>query len=299
MWTRRRILTVLLSSSLGVSRSWSQEGEKPLRFGVIADPQYADVPTKGSRHYRASLAKLDACIEELNQHELAFTVTLGDLIDRDLNSFGSVLERYSALKSDHRVVLGNHDFDVAEADKAKVTDELKLEKTYRSLRASGWRIIFLDGTKVSTFRYPKDSVEYRAAEEMRAALAKEGRPNSVSWNGGIGDTQLEWFESELKAAAEKGEKVIVCCHFPALPAGDVHNLWDAPEVVEVIDRHPHVAAYFNGHNHAGNYAKRKHCHYVNFKGMVETATESAFATVTCYPDRLEIDGFGAEIDRAL
>ncbi len=53
----------------------------------------------------------------------------------------------------------------------------------------------------------------------------------------------------------------------------------------------------NGDNHSGNYAERKGTHYVNFKGMVETEEEIAYAVVKCYSDRVEIDGFGMEISR--
>ena len=55
----------------------------------------------------------------------------------------------------------------------------------------------------------------------------------------------------------------------------------------------------NGHNHKGNYAVQKGTHYVNFKGMVETETESAYAIVSCYSDRVEIEGFGLEPHRVL
>ena len=70
-------------------------------------------------------------------------------------------------------------------------------------------------------------------------------------------------------------------------------------MVRIIRRHPQVALYLNGHNHAGNYAHDKHCHYVNLKGMVETETESAFAVVTCHDDHITVEGFGTEPDRAL
>ena len=55
----------------------------------------------------------------------------------------------------------------------------------------------------------------------------------------------------------------------------------------------------NGHNHKGNYGKQKNCHYINFKGMVETEKETAYAVVRCFADRLEIDGYGLEPDQTL
>ena len=38
---------------------------------------------------------------------------------------------------------------------------------------------------------------------------------------------------------------------------------------------------------------------VNFKGMVETPDQAAYATVDVYPDRLEVNGFGLEPSRVL
>lgn len=60
-----------------------------LRFGLIADPQYADAEPSEThpRFYRNSLCKLSKAITELNDHHLEFVVTLGDLVDRDWASF--------------------------------------------------------------------------------------------------------------------------------------------------------------------------------------------------------------------
>ena len=82
----------------------------PLKFGVIADPQYADKKPRGTRYYRESLAKLEAAIAELNKQSLDFVVTLGDLIDEDYASFSEVMARYEALKAKHFMVFGNQSF---------------------------------------------------------------------------------------------------------------------------------------------------------------------------------------------
>ena len=63
------------------------------RFGVIADPQYAAIePNLALDRYPAnSLAKLEEAIAEFNRHDLAFVVTLGDIIDGLWESFDDVL----------------------------------------------------------------------------------------------------------------------------------------------------------------------------------------------------------------
>jgi hypothetical protein len=59
-----------------------------------------------------------------------------------------------------------------------------------------------------------------------------------------------------------------------------------------------VAAYLNGHNHAGNYAQQGKIHFLTLKGMVDTTT-SAYSVVEVHKDRLEIKGFGRQNDRTL
>lgn len=295
---RRKFLTLGLPA-LGVASMFGQSTGKALqlRFGVIADPQYVDAPPAGTRHYRASLEKLEASIAKLNQHELDFTVTLGDLIDRDFASFDPVLERYSRLKFPHRIVPGNHEFAVNDADKPRVLERLGLTHGYQSFSHGSWRLLIVDGTEISPYRYPSTDPRTAEATKMLESLKSQGVSNAKSWNGAVSDAQLRWLEEELTAAKSANQRVIICGHFPLLPSTDSHRLWNADAVVQMIDRHPHVAAYLNGHNHKGNYAHSRNCHYVNFKGMVETATDNPFAIVSCYEDHVTIEGFGPEPSR--
>lgn len=281
-------------------RASAEATETPeLVFGVIADPQYADVDPHGSRFYRNSLAKLGDAIADLNTHSLDFTVTLGDLIDRDFKSFSAVMPIYENLKSPHHPICGNHDFSVADGDKGKVLSALGLEKAHDSKVIKGWRFVFLDGTDVALWRHPADDPRTAVAESMRKELAGSGRRNAAPYNAAIGAEQMKWLEAELAAAKAAGQRTILFNHYPVIPAGNGHNLWNDVEVVALIEKYGNVAAYMNGHNHAGNYGKAGTCHYVNFKGMVETEKETAYATVKCYPNRLEIEGFGLEPERRL
>jgi 3',5'-cyclic AMP phosphodiesterase CpdA len=267
---------------------------RPVRLGIITDPQYADKDPGGTRHYRASLGKLARAVDRLNTAELDAVVTLGDFIDVELSSFAPVLQRYAALTTPHLKVVGNHDFSVADEHKGRVLGTLGMDRSYSSHVFGGWRVVLLDGTEVSLFR-PEHAKQARAWQKR---LAAEGRRHAKHYNGGLSDAQLAWLESELGAATTAGQRVILACHYPVLPE-DPHNLWNDREVVALIDRFPCVAAWFNGHHHSGNYAHRGHCHYVNFKGMVETAKRSAYAIATLHPDRIEIDGFDTEPDRNL
>ncbi|MBT8038412.1 MAG: metallophosphoesterase [Verrucomicrobiae bacterium] len=268
-----------------------------LSFGVIADPQYADVNAAGTRHYRDSLGKLKTAAAELNKHDLKFLITLGDIIDRDLASFKDIVPLYNLMMAPRKFVLGNHDFEVADADKGKVLDCLGMKQSYHSETLGDWCFIYLDGTDVSTYRNPKGSAETASAMEVLEKMKQEKRNNARPWNGALGANQLKWFSAELDKANSANQRVIVFNHYPIFPIGDGHNLWNDKEVVELIEKHPNVVAYMNGHNHKGSYAVNKGCHYINFKGMVETKEMSAYAVVRCYADRIEVDGYETEPDR--
>jgi Calcineurin-like phosphoesterase len=296
---RRNFIKITLPIALGGKASASAASWPDLTFGVIADPQYADVDPIATRFYRNSLVKLAAAVAELNKHPLAFTATLGDLIDRDFASFRSIMEVYAKLASPHHPILGNHDFSVADADKGKVLAALGMDAPYYSRIVKGWRFVFLDGTDTAVWRQPAGDPRTAAAKTTLTEIAaRTGHRFNPAGDTAIGGVQMAWLEKELDAAARESQRVIVFNHYPVFPAVPP-NLLDAADIVTLIGKHPHVAAYMNGHNHRGNYGKQGHCHYVNLKGMVETEKETAYAVVKCFPDRLEIKGWGLEPDRSL
>ncbi len=263
-------------------------------FGVIADPQYADADTSGTRFYRNSLAKLTAAITELNKHNLDFTVTLGDVIDRDFKSFDTILPLYKQAKAPQTFVLGNHDFEMPDPDKLNVLSKLGMEQGYYTKSIGNWLFIYLDGNDVSTYRYPKDHPKtLTALSKIKTLKNSQGKP----WNGSIGDEQLTWLSSKLDEAKKSNQRVILFNHFPVYPLNNGHNLWNDHEIVKLISANKNVVAYMNGHNHQGNYATHEGCHFINYKGMVEGESTTSFATVKCYADRIEINGFGTEPDR--
>ncbi len=60
-----------------------------------------------------------------------------------------------------------------------------------------------------------------------------------------------------------------------------------------------MIAYFCGHNHKGNYGTLAGKHFLNFKGMVESPTETAYSVVEIDDEKITIRGFGAETSRVL
>ena len=267
--------------------------EYKFSFGAIADCQYCAEPNRGSMHYSFSAGKLQECIRELNTHDLKFVIHLGDFIDRNYASFDKVLPIYQSLKMPAFHALGNHDFDVADKWKSKIPVRLGMQARYYDFVLEGWRFIILDGNDVSFHAYPKDSLKYSEAE----AYYKKNKVRSPKWNGAVGKEQLAWMGKILVAAQEKGEKVVLYCHFPVYPV-DPHNLWNAKQIISILEEFPCVKAYINGHNHKGKYGQKDGIHYLTLKSMVETEI-NAYSIISVYHDRLIISGHGREKDRTL
>lgn len=269
-----------------------------LTFGLITDVQYADAEPEGERHYRASIPKLKTAVEWLAKKNLPFTLHLGDVIDRDFSAFGTVLPLLEGLGHPVWHLLGNHDYTVTDGEKCRIADTLGMPHDYYSFRSSGVRFVMLDTNDLSVYKYPAGSPSDRASESVLEKLVA-GKSNAAQpWNGGVSDDQLEWLERELAAADAVKARVILCGHHPLLPA-DGHQFWNSEAVLAVIDSHPCVAAFFNGHNHAGAEVVRKGVPYITFKSILHEPEVNAFSAIRLFADRLEIEGNGREASRVI
>jgi predicted phosphodiesterase len=262
-------------------------------FGAIADCQYCAGPNRGSRHYASSAGKLKECVAELNKHDLEFVIHLGDFIDRDYSSFDKVLPIYQSLQMPAYHALGNHDFDVADELKGKVVERMGMESKYYEFSVEDWRFIVLDGNDVSFHAYPKNSPKYKDTERYY----RENKIRSPRWNGAVGSEQVAWLRKILQKAEKQKEQVAVFCHFPVYPA-DPHNLWNAGEIISLLEEFSCVKAYINGHNHKGKYGQKNGIHYLTLKGMVETEM-NAYSIIRVHQGKLKVTGYGREPDRVL
>ncbi len=297
MTTRRRFLaatgpTLAAVGSGSARKSRDHDGKPLFAFGLMADCQYADADRVGSRFYRESRPKLTEAVGELNRHELAFSFHLGDFIDKDFKSFTDLKPITAKLRSSLHHALGNHDFDVADEFKGRVAAELGLRKTYYAIRRAGYRLIVIDTTEVSTYRYgPEDARTAEAEAELRK-LAGAGRPYAQNWNSRVSDAQVTWLAAQLAEATTAGESVLVLGHHPVVPE-EGHCTWNRSALHDLFKKHPCCKAYLNGHRHSGDHVILDGVHYLTLHGMLDTA-QNAFATVSVFPSRLEIRGFGRQ-----
>jgi hypothetical protein len=131
-----------------------------------------------------------------------------------------------------------------------------------------------------------------------AELKASGAKNAQSYNGSLSDTQFEWLRRKVQEAVAADQKIIIMNHYPVYPEHET-NAWDSERLIQLVTETPNIVAYFNGHNHAGNYGEKGGKHFLTFRGMVETPTDTAYAIVEVLPDRLEVKGFGLQESRTL
>lgn len=287
----------MVAGTVKAGASEKPPGSARLSVGVLTDCQYADIPTPANskRLYRESPRKLTEAIDHLNaMGDLDFMMHLGDAVDRDEKSYGVVMPLFARAKTPLYHVAGNHDFSIADGLKAKVPELLGMKSAYYSIEKEGWRFIMLDGNQLSLFSSVKGSPAWQAASDWQ----KGAKRKLTEYSGGLGAEQLKWLASELKHGASAGQRMVLVCHYPLLPL-DGHSLWDAEEVLSLLQQYrSSIAAWWNGHNHDGNYCARHGIHFLNFRGMVDTA-QNSYARVDLFDDRMEVTGYGREPRRVL
>ncbi len=294
------LLTLLImpgKKDASLPQSGDQSQKPVLSFGVIADIQYCDCDPAGTRFYRMSTGKLREALASLKKDSAQFIITLGDMIDRDFESYRTVMDIIDSSGFKVYNVTGNHDYSVENRLKRKIPVLPASGKDYYSEIFDNFRFIFLNGNDLSTYATTSKAISKRASEYI-SYLKDNGEINAIDWNGGISGQQLGWLKQELDDASNKNEKVFIICHFPVFPE-NIHNLLNYREILSLLAQYDNIVAWFNGHNHAGNYGNFNMIHFVTFKGMVETEDKNSFALVDVYRNKIWINGYGREKSQIL
>jgi manganese-dependent ADP-ribose/CDP-alcohol diphosphatase len=273
-----------------IQTSYSQT-DPILKIGLVADPQYADNPAAGKRHYRESLWKLNEAIVTFNTMHVDFVQNLGDIIDKGWENYDSILPVYQNLNPDieNYHLLGNHDFAVDSVHLPKLLETLSMPDYYYSHAKKGWRFIVLDATDYSYFSNSLHQHDINQIDTYYESTT--GKSNNYRWNSAIGKEQQNWLKQELDSARSLKQKVIIFSHMPVRPLNSAENLWNNQEIIDIIEQSSNVVAFINGHNHAGDYILKNGIHYITILGMVDTKINS-YGLLEIYNNRLVLNGYG-------
>ena len=271
-------ITLSAAGSCASCRAPARRGvaaEPLVRFGLVADPHYADIdPAVGGdmRHYRESLAKLAETVEAFNRSKVDFVVELGDLKDltRGREETLAALERIEAVfaKFDgpRYHVAGNHDFDCLSPEEffSRTPNDGKVRDIgYYSFVRNGVTFIVLDGC------YTHDMRHYSRANPWT--------------DTNIPPDQMAWLRRELAAA--KGH-VVVFCHQRLDPSADGrHLVRNATEVRTLLEASGKVRAVIMGHQHCGGEGVVNGIPYYALAAMVtgKGPETNSFAEAAIYP----------------
>eukprot|EP00930_Biecheleria_cincta_P019683 TRINITY_DN14967_c0_g1_i2.p1 TRINITY_DN14967_c0_g1~~TRINITY_DN14967_c0_g1_i2.p1 ORF type:complete len:375 (+),score=50.42 TRINITY_DN14967_c0_g1_i2:31-1155(+) len=311
--------------------------EPALRFGAVADVQFADVDDAWNfrktqqRRYRGALGALRSAIEDWTRGpRLDFIADLGDMIDQQCESngdskrcIGLVLQEWSRAPSHVHHLLGNHElYNFNREELATLIPGVL--PWYRSFSAvRGWRVIVLDAYDINVVergggRAVEDGLTYLSRynpNDLRAPRGSvdlaEGLPGLqrryLPMGGAIGPGQLSWLRAELQDAKTAGEQCILLTHVPFCDGACSHGalLWNYDEVLDVVrSAGPGaVPLVLAGHDHNGGYCHDTDTctHHITLQSPLNAPEENptAHSTVEVWSDRIEIKGLGIVPSRIL
>ena len=254
-----------------------------LSIGLVTDLHYADKPPAGSRHYRESLAKLDAATEQFQKDQISFLVELGDLIDAansvetEQSYLKTINQKFSKICPNRHYVLGNHCVDTLK--KKEFLEGVGQEKSYYSFDQEGFHFIVLD----ACFR--SDGVAYE-------------RKNFQWTDANIPQAELEWLKEDLKS---NDKPVIVFAH-QRLDVSNNHGVKNNKEVRSLLESSGNVIVVFQGHSHQNDLKTIGGIHYCTLVAMVEGTglANNGFSTLNIDEQgNVQLTGFQKQKSRKL
>ncbi|HOW29950.1 MAG TPA: metallophosphoesterase [Bacteroidales bacterium] len=235
----------------------AQTAGNVLRFGIVTDVHYADIPDNGSRTYSRSLVKLQAFVDTMNLLKPDFVIELGDFKDMDKPPIPAktliYLDRaertFAGFNGPRYHVAGNHDMDCISKSKfLSVIENTGIEpgESYYSFDIQGFHCVVLDAC------YDSAGADYDSGH--------------YKWeDANIPAQELQWLRKDLK---KSGLPSLVFIHH-RLDGSGAYFVKHAAVVRRILARHGNVKAVFQGHYHEGYFQCINNIPYYTLKSLVE------------------------------
>jgi predicted phosphodiesterase len=251
------IITVIGGASLpGSMLAKANMKTRPLRFGIVTDPHYAERPPHNNRYYRDSLAKVSECVELMNEQNVDFLIELGDLKDEGvspkesetLNFLATIEKTLQGFNGPLYHVLGNHDHD--SISKQQFLDAISNHgfskaRNYYAFNRKGFHFVVLDANYMADGKpYDHGNFDWRDVH--------------------IPDDQLNWLKEDLNNNHRKPAVVFVHQQLDSIafePKHRVHCPDNADAARAVLEEAGNVIAVFQGHYHNGSLNKFNNIYY--------------------------------------
>lgn len=275
---------------------FAQDEVPVLKFGLMADAQYADCPPSIGRHYREALPKMDTCIQFFNEQQVECIINLGDIIDRDIHDLDKVLQHLAISQSPIYHLTGNHDYKGL-TDCGILYQKLGMPAEYYSLQKNGWTFIMLNTNEISAYATNGNAKKEQELKEMLSEIRRTNGKQAYNWNGGISQKQMQWLDSLLIECEKRKQPVIVCTHHPLYPFNEYTAL-NNRQILKVLERYACVKIVFSGHHHAGAFGYYHGIPMVTLEGIVETEKQNAYSIVEITQDSIQLRGYGRTPSRS-
>ncbi len=264
--TRRNFITTASILLSGVSVSARQPGAKkfkPIRFGMITDIHYADLPenTSTNRYYKQSLRKVAECVDVMNSEKVDFLIELGDLKDQGnppdetttLNYLSVIEKELCHFKGPLYHVLGNHDHD-----------SISKTQFLGSISNSGF------SRALNHYSFNKNSLHFVVLDTNYTSAGKPYDHGNFNWTDAhLPEVQLNWLINDLQM--NKMPTIVFVHHqLDSCSIPDKRHCPDnADEVRRILEQSGQVLATFQGHYHQGGLNKINNIFYYTLKAVVE------------------------------
>lgn len=267
-----------------------------IKFAVIGDCHHSHAGNRcKTRDCTTAKRRLETLISELNEQELDFVMSLGDLGDGcSDDEIPEMLEVFKTSKNPVYFTIGNHDLHRRSA--TEVAKLFGIPAPFYDFKIKNFRLIVLNAFERSRYSYEnKEDMDYfwNYFESHKWRRLQE-------WPGFMTDASYEKLKNILDDAKKNDENVIMFSHVPALGrASDEHAfIPDSVRLLNLMDNYDNIRAYIAGHMHFGGFRFRNGVLHKTMQALCETAVlqqpQPNATIVTADNSQMSLNGIGNE-----